>query len=204
MNKEPSSKEKAIYQAVVELFEEGADLNNLTVAEITGRAGIGKGTAYEYFSEKEEMIAKALFYNGDMFCRQIYEGVNREKNLFDKMNFVLLKMEQHVPKTNCIVRLVHMMSDNSMISRRMQELERKKAEGEMLVTEVVRQILKDEFKDKQEPSEEIMSYLVMSIFSKLLCYGMILNESKYGKCDERETMRKLICRGICREVEEIV
>lgn len=204
MNKEPSSKEKAIYQAVVELFEEGADLNNLTVAEITGRAGIGKGTAYEYFSDKEEMIAKALFYNGDMFCRQIYEGLNREKNLFDKMNFVLLKMEQHVPKTNCIVRLVHMMSDNSMISRRMQELERKKAEGEMLVTEVVRQILKDEFKDKQEPSEEIMSYLVMSIFSKLLCYGMILNESKYGKCDERETMRKLICRGICREVEEIV
>lgn len=204
MNKEPSSKEKAIYQAVVELFEEGADLNNLTVAEITGRAGIGKGTAYEYFSDKEEMIAKALFYNGDMFCRQIYEGLNREKNLFDKMNFVLLKMEQHVPKTNCIVRLVHMMSDNSMISRRMQELERKKAEGEMLVTEVVRQILKDEFKDKQEPSEEIMSFLVMSIFSKLLCYGMILNESKYGKCDERETMRKLICRGICREVEEIV
>ncbi len=36
-------KEKAVYKAVIELFEEGADINNLTVAEITGRAGIGKG-----------------------------------------------------------------------------------------------------------------------------------------------------------------
>ena len=71
-------KEKAVYKAVIELFEEGADINNLTVAEITGRAGIGKGTAYEYFSGKEEMIAKAFFYNGEMFCNQLYEGVSKE------------------------------------------------------------------------------------------------------------------------------
>ena len=45
-----SPKMTAVYQAVIELFTEGADLNNLTVAEITAKAGIGKGTAYEYFS----------------------------------------------------------------------------------------------------------------------------------------------------------
>ena len=68
MDKEYLPKEKAIYQAVLALFEEGADLNSLTVSEITKRAGIGKGTAYEYFSDKEEMIAKALFYTTDIFC----------------------------------------------------------------------------------------------------------------------------------------
>ena len=83
-------KEKAVYKAVIELFEEGADINNLTVAEITGRAGIGKGTAYEYFSGKEEMIAKAFFYNGEMFCNQLYEGVSKENTLYDKVNYVLL------------------------------------------------------------------------------------------------------------------
>jgi len=70
-----SSKEAAVYRAVLELFEEGADLGSLTVSEITGRAGIGKGTAYEYFSDKEEIIAKALFYNVQLFCGQIYEGL---------------------------------------------------------------------------------------------------------------------------------
>ena len=81
MNKEPSPKEKAIYQAVLELFEEGADLNCLTVAEITKKAGIGKGTAYEYFSDKEEMIAKALLYHGEDFCKQLCVGLSKEKNL---------------------------------------------------------------------------------------------------------------------------
>lgn len=47
-------KVKAIYRAVFELFEEGADLNSLTVSEITKKAGIGKGTAYEYFPIKKK------------------------------------------------------------------------------------------------------------------------------------------------------
>ena len=38
-----------MYRAVVELIEEGADIAGLRVSTITDRAGIGKGTAYEYF-----------------------------------------------------------------------------------------------------------------------------------------------------------
>ena len=38
MSKEHSPKEKAVYQAVLELFWEGTDLNSLTVAEITKKA----------------------------------------------------------------------------------------------------------------------------------------------------------------------
>ena len=123
MNKEEYlPKEKAVYRAGIELFEEGADINNLTVAEITGRAGIGKGTAYEYFSGKEEMIAKAFFYNGEIFCNQLYEGVSREKNLYDKVNFVLLEMENQVARMGCIFRLLHMLSENSSVSRWIREL----------------------------------------------------------------------------------
>lgn len=122
MNRDYLPKEKAIYQAVIELFEEGADVGNLTVSEITARAGIGKGTAYEYFSGKEEMIAKAFFYNGEMFCCQLYEGIRKEKNLYDKIEFVLLTMEQQVSRTNCIFRLIHMLSDNSSLSGWIREL----------------------------------------------------------------------------------
>ena len=41
---ELAPKVKATYQAVIQLLIEGADLNNLTVSEITAKAGIGKGT----------------------------------------------------------------------------------------------------------------------------------------------------------------
>ena len=57
-----NKKEIAIYKAVIDLINEGADVTSMKVGEITARAGIGKGTAYEYFESKEEMVEKALFY----------------------------------------------------------------------------------------------------------------------------------------------
>lgn len=57
-----SNKEIAIYKAVIDLINEGADVGAMKVGDITARAGIGKGTAYEYFESKEEMVEKALFY----------------------------------------------------------------------------------------------------------------------------------------------
>ena len=38
-----------MYKAVLQFIEEGADLANIRVSSVTERAGIGKGTAYEYF-----------------------------------------------------------------------------------------------------------------------------------------------------------
>lgn len=204
MSREYLPKEKAIYQAVIELFEEGADINNLTVAEITGKAGIGKGTAYEYFSGKEEMIAKAFFYNGEVFSKQLYEGMCKEKNLSDKIDFVLLAIEQHVPKANCIFRLLHMLSDNSPISKWIKKLvEQKTTSGEIPAVDVIRRVLNDELQGRKVLSEEKMAYLVLSIYSKLFCYGMLLKDSRYEKTEQREVIREMVNKGICREVEAI-
>lgn len=204
MNHEYQPKEKAIYQAVLALFEEGADINNITVAEITGRAGIGKGTAYEYFSGKEEMIAKAFFYNGEMFCRQLYDGVCGERTLSDKVNYVLLAMERQMTKTNCVFRLMHMMADNSPVSGWIRRLLQEKKElGVVPAEDVIRKVLEDELGGRAVPSEEKMKYLMLSIYSKIFCYGMLLNDDKYQQEEQRAAVRGLVNRGICREVEEI-
>ncbi|MDE7020678.1 MAG: TetR/AcrR family transcriptional regulator [Lachnospiraceae bacterium] len=197
-------KVKAIYQAVFELFEEGADLNSLTVSEITRKAGIGKGTAYEYFSDKEEMIGRAICYNVEVFCGKIYEASKKEKTLYDKVNYVLLAMERQVPDANCIFRLIHIISGNSVTSRRFREVvEQQRLFGEMPVVNVIKRILTDVLKDREALSEEKEAYLVMSIYSRIWGYGMLLNEERYKQPEERASMRSLICRGICKEVDEI-
>lgn len=204
MDREYLPKEKAVYQAVLELFEEGADLNSLTVAEITARAGIGKGTAYEYFSGKEEMIAKAFLYNGEIFCKQLYGGMHLQNSLYDKVNYVLLQMEEHVPKAECIFRLIHMLSDNSPVSEWIKELLRqRKLSGKIPAVDVIRRVLNDELEGRKALSGEAMTYLVLSIYSKIFCYGMLLKEDRYRQTERRETIRELISRGICREVEEM-
>lgn len=204
MNREYQPKEQAIYQAVLALFEEGADINNITVAEITGRAGIGKGTAYEYFSGKEEMIAKAFLYNGEMFSLQLCEGVCRERTLKDKINYVLLVMEQQMTKTNCVFHLMHMLTDNSPVGGWIRALLKEKKESGITPAEtVIRKVLENVLDGSPVLSEEKMKYLMFSTYSKIFCYGMLLNDDKYQQEEQRIEMRELINHGICREVEEI-
>ena len=52
--KELQNKVILMYEAVISLIEEGKDINSIKVVDITSRAGIGKGTAYEYFKSNEE------------------------------------------------------------------------------------------------------------------------------------------------------
>jgi AcrR family transcriptional regulator len=60
--KEPPEKMRLMYEAVSGLLREHREISSIKVSEITAKAGIGKGTAYEYFSSKEELIAHALMY----------------------------------------------------------------------------------------------------------------------------------------------
>lgn len=55
----PQDKKTAVLEAVISLVMEGKSLEALTVSETAARAGIGKGTVYEYFPSKEAMTAVA-------------------------------------------------------------------------------------------------------------------------------------------------
>ena len=59
---DPPEKVRLIYEAIARLIREGREVSGLKVSDITSLAGIGKGTAYEYFSSKEEIVAHALMY----------------------------------------------------------------------------------------------------------------------------------------------
>ena len=72
-------KVKALYDAVLELLNENADVNTLTVSDITKRAGIGKGTAYDYFSCKEEIIAGAIIYDAQTQGVESWERLEKSR-----------------------------------------------------------------------------------------------------------------------------
>lgn len=55
-------KKTNIYEATLSLIYENSDLSSIKVADIATRANIGKGTVYEYFESKEQIIGEALIY----------------------------------------------------------------------------------------------------------------------------------------------
>lgn len=204
ISKEISPKEKSIYEAVLELFKEGADLSTLTVAEITGKAGIGKGTAYEYFSDKEEMIAKGVCYHVQQFCNDLYVQICKEESLYDKMQITLKKMEEEMGETNCIFRLIHAMTDNSVIGKKMKEMNELSSLHDLPAGDILNRIILDEWQGKEPLSEKKQEFLVLSLFSKILCYGMFLQGNHLCKDEEKAYMRNQVCQSICREIEVVL
>lgn len=77
---EKSEKVLALYHAVWKLLAEGKDPEKMKVADITERAGIGKGTAYEYFRSKEEIVTKAVQYNCLMQFQILKNRVMKEES----------------------------------------------------------------------------------------------------------------------------
>ena len=62
MKKQYTEKEICVFGGVMALSKEGKKIYNITVQDIAKASNMGKGTLYEYFSSKEEIIINALMY----------------------------------------------------------------------------------------------------------------------------------------------
>jgi len=109
---DPSQKVLAMYQAVIEFINEGCDINTLKVADITGRAGIGKGTAYEYFSSKEEIISSAILYYVKV-CFEKLQVISTDNRTFQqKINEVMDFIDEHVKEKQGVFFLINEIPKN--------------------------------------------------------------------------------------------
>lgn len=88
MEEKLSPKVEALYKAVVELLLEGREIRKMKVSEITERAGIGKGTAYEYFESREELIVRALQYQQKTWANNIQEELAHKSGFVEKADFL--------------------------------------------------------------------------------------------------------------------
>nr|WP_317412092.1 TetR/AcrR family transcriptional regulator [uncultured Solibaculum sp.] len=66
-------KRKAILEAALRMMDREQNTAAITVASIAQEAQVGKGTVYEYFKSKEEILLQALFYYLDGLAQQLKE-----------------------------------------------------------------------------------------------------------------------------------
>ena len=62
MKKQYTDKEISVFKGVMALSKEGKKIYNVTVQDIAKAANVGKGTLYEYFSSKEEILLNTIVY----------------------------------------------------------------------------------------------------------------------------------------------
>lgn len=85
----------AMYKAVCEYIAEGVDISRLKVSDITARAGIGKGTAYEYFRSKDELVERALNYHFMVRYRVLDEATENQPDFRQAVGKCLDWIEQN-------------------------------------------------------------------------------------------------------------
>ena len=101
---EPPEKVQKMYEAISELVQEKRDIATLKVQDITSRAGIGKGTAYEYFSSKEEIIVHASLWICFQQNREMAEEIEQLGDFQSKFMFLLEWMLTHKEQNKLIMK----------------------------------------------------------------------------------------------------
>lgn len=95
-----SSKQILIFEGVLQLLQEGVPIHDLKVAQIAESAGMGKSTAYEYFTSKEEIIREALAYhleeNFKSMVQEVFASENFQGILERGLDFLERSLEKQL------------------------------------------------------------------------------------------------------------
>lgn len=94
VNKEEKRRDIALSCRTL-LLEHG--INNLTIAEIAKTAGIGKGTVYEYFHNKEDIVFEiiTLFISEyeEKFYKKVAQSASTKEKIYHFLNLLYLNEE---------------------------------------------------------------------------------------------------------------
>lgn len=75
--KQYAAKELLIFEGFKKIITYDSNIENIKVSDIAKAAGIGKGTVYEYFKNKDEIIAKSIIYNFKIEIKNTIEVIKR-------------------------------------------------------------------------------------------------------------------------------
>lgn len=173
--KPSSPKVIALYEAVRALSREGADLTQLKVSDIAARAGIGKGTTYEYFKSREELIVKAILYNVYNHV-QVVEGKMQQAEGFQQKIYVVLDtlFEPDGVDKNLFQRLMPFFHDVGSFPPRFREEMKKCAPCSTEAFEGAGRLL---FEDARE--EGIIQDGLNPFYMQTALFNIVLNYAIY-------------------------
>ncbi len=193
-------KVKALYEAVLELIGEDVDIRDVKVSDITGRAGIGKGTAYEYFSNKEELISSALLYHIDLISSQMMESLRKKEGLVSRVCLILECMDREISKRDCLIQFIQLLTDNGPIGKALHKGLREKNEEICTPQDVIGLLIQDGIRQGEIKGQLPDFYMRMVVISKLLVYAIYIMEDEAAKLGDKGQMHRMLCEGLLKEL----
>lgn len=188
-----------MYVAVLQLLEEGAEVADVRVSTITERAGIGKGTAYEYFDTKDEIVACAILYQIRRIFSWLGEKLEEQGDFRQQVTFLLDVVEQKESCKTSFLRFVHLMTSNSDFDRMVREKMNAEAFMPYRPVNIFGKILGQGMERGELRKDLPMDYMIHCVFSHLLTF-MLSIASRDCFHMKGASIRPLVYQGIMNEL----
>lgn len=187
----------AMYDAVGALIMKGLDVPDIKVSMITAEAGIGKGTAYEYFESKEEIIICALVYHMRRMSEKFEAALEQCGSFKEQLSLMLNQCGRDEADGHYFIRFVHVITDNTVFGQLVRN-KMSDPNGEAPIVNVLGRILKTGMERGEVRGDLPLDYMVCTLFSRLLTYIIYLYEPGNLQM-EAPRMRELIYQGVVGE-----
>ena len=84
MGRKYAEKELLIFEGFKKIIIDNSNIESIKVSDIAKAAGIGKGTVYEYFKSKDEIIARSIIYNFKIEIKNTIETIKNVSSFKDQ------------------------------------------------------------------------------------------------------------------------
>lgn len=108
-----SEKEASILKGTVELLKTGKNPYSIKVSDIAAAAGVGKGTIYEYFQSKEEVLEKSILYSMQQEAANLESSLRSYKGFSERLGVLCDYFIQSIQSEKSVFNMI-ISSDGAM------------------------------------------------------------------------------------------
>lgn len=181
-----------LYQGVIELILEGVDVRTLKVSDITRKAGIGKGTAYDYFDTREEIIVSAILHVMICIQAEVEAELVRRGSFFEQIEYLLEVLEEKMAERECFLHFIHLLTDTSICGLKLQErMKEAEQENHTLVAMLVG-LIRDGVERGELRADLPIGYLCYAVGSQIVGYMASVSFPDIGQQITAEELKPYI------------
>ncbi|NLY84947.1 MAG: TetR/AcrR family transcriptional regulator [Tissierellia bacterium] len=171
-----SEKEIAIFNGLISLMKKGANPYSIKVSDIAEAANIGKGTIYDYFDTKEEVISKAIIYNMTNEIKNAFRRIENKDNFRDKLYEVLDIIEENLGNKLSTLNILLSAGGIEKFYEYLLDSEYNITEFIALINRKIRDILNLGIEEGVINTEENSFYQIMAVHGVISFFSHYINQ----------------------------
>ena len=175
-----------LYKGVMELVLEGVDIRTLKVSDITRKAGIGKGTAYDYFDTREEIIVSAIVHFMVCIQEEAEAQLALRTGFFDRMECLLELLEEKMAERECFLHFIHLLTDTSLCGLKLQERIREAGQEDYTLVSMLNNMIREGVESGELRADIPVGYLCYTVGSQLVCFMASISFPEIGRITAQE------------------